>query len=42
LSLAAEKACDPQDSMASMPFLVTPKMVLDAIEEIDRLGAALS
>ncbi|MFY9605380.1 MAG: glycerol dehydrogenase [Thermoplasmata archaeon] len=42
LSLASEKACDPQDSMASMPFLVTPKMVLDAIEEIDRLGAALS
>ena len=38
---AAEKACDPGDSMASMPFQVTPKMVLDAMAEADRLGEAL-
>jgi glycerol dehydrogenase len=39
---AAEKACDPKDSMSSMPFVVTPKMVLDAIDEVDRIGAVLS
>lgn len=38
---AAEKACDPKDSMSSMPFPVTPKMVLDAIGEVDRMGSAL-
>lgn len=38
---AAEKACDPNDSMAFMPFQVTPKMVLDAMAEADRLGEAL-
>jgi len=42
LHLAADKACDPSDSMACMPFLVTPKMVLDAMEEADKLGDALS
>ncbi len=42
LIMAAEKACDPKDSMSSMPFEVTPKMVLDAIEEVDRLATALT
>lgn len=41
LPMAAEKACDPGDSMAFMPFQVTPKMVLDAMAEADRLGEAL-
>ena len=39
---AAEKACDPNDSMASMPFAVSPRMVLDAIDEVERLASALS
>lgn len=38
---AAEKACDPKDSMSSMPFPVTPSMVLDAVSEVDRLGNTL-
>lgn len=38
---AAEKACDPADTMGCMPFLVTPKMVLDAIEEVDRLAGSM-
>jgi glycerol dehydrogenase len=38
---AAEKACDPKDSMSSMPFPVTPRMVLDAIEEVDRMANEL-
>ncbi len=42
LLAAAEKACDPTDSMSSMPFAVTPRMVLEAIEEVERLGTALS
>ncbi len=42
LIMAAEKACDPKDSMSSMPFEVTPRMVLEAIEEVDRLAAALA
>lgn len=42
LMLAAEKACDPKDSMSSMPFEVTPKMVLEAIQEVDRFAAALT
>ena len=41
LMKAAEKACDPNDSMSSMPFEVTPKMVLDAMNEVDRLGGSL-
>lgn len=41
LAEAAEKACDPGDSMAFMPFEVTPRMVLDAMQEVDRLGDAL-
>jgi glycerol dehydrogenase len=39
---AAAKACDPNDSMASMPFAVSPRMVLDAIDEVERLASALS
>jgi glycerol dehydrogenase len=41
LVMAAEKACDPNDTMPYMPFSVTPKMVLDAIQEADRLGESL-
>jgi len=41
LMMAAEKACDPNDTMSCMPFPVTPKMVLDAINETDRLGESL-
>jgi len=41
LFAAAEKACDPKDSMSNMPFLVTPKMVLDAMNEVDRLGSTI-
>jgi glycerol dehydrogenase len=39
---AAEKACDPNDSMASMPFSVSPRMVLNAIDEVEKLASALS
>lgn len=35
---AAEKACDPKDTMRSMPFEVTPKMVHDAWLMTDILG----
>jgi len=42
LPKAAEKACDPNDSMSSMPFEVTPLMVLDAMREVDRLAGELS
>ncbi len=42
LILAAEKACDPKDSMSSMPFEVTPKMVLEAIQEVERLASAIT
>ena len=38
---AAERACDPNDSMSSMPFLVTPKMVINAIDEVERLADSL-
>ena len=41
LAMAAEKACDPNDTMSCMPFPVSPKMVLNAIQETDRLGDAL-
>jgi glycerol dehydrogenase len=41
LSRAAEKACDPRDTMSCMPFLVTPKMVLDAISEVERLSDSM-
>lgn len=39
---AAEKACDPNDTMSNMPFLVTPKMVIEAMEEVDRLSGSMS
>ena len=42
LPKAAEKACDPKDSMTSMPFEVTPLMVLEAMREVDRLAGELS
>ena len=41
LMTAAEKACDPNDTMSFMPFPVTSKMVLDAIKETDRLAGSL-
>lgn len=37
----AEKACDPNDSMTSMPFPVSPMMVVEAIEEVDRLAGLM-
>ncbi len=37
----AEKACDPVDSMSSMPFPVSPMMVVEAIEEVDRLSRSI-
>lgn len=42
LQKAAEKACDPNDSMANMPFPVTPPMVLQAMMEVDSLAGTLS
>jgi len=41
LSRAAEKACDPGDTMVCMPFLVTPKMILDGFEEVERLSESM-
>ncbi len=41
LPKAAEKACDPADSMSNMPFPVTPGMVLDAMREVDSLADRL-
>jgi glycerol dehydrogenase len=35
---AAEKACDPKDTMGNMPFKVTPRMVHDAWLMTDLLG----
>lgn len=37
LPAAADKACDPADTMSNMPFAVTPDMVLDAIGRVDSL-----
>ncbi|TFH58315.1 MAG: iron-containing alcohol dehydrogenase [Gemmatimonadales bacterium] len=42
LPAAAEKACDPSDTMSNMPFPVTPEMVLDAMGEVDRVASELS
>jgi len=42
LSVAAEKACDPKDTMPFMPFEVTPRMVLDAMGEVDRFSQTIS
>lgn len=41
LPLAAQKACDPNDSMSSMPFHVSPSMVIEAMEAVDRLSASV-
>ena len=41
LPKAAEKACDPNDSMSAMPFTVTPDMVLGAMREVDSLAQRL-
>ncbi|UCE81374.1 MAG: glycerol dehydrogenase [Methanobacteriota archaeon] len=38
---AAEKACDPEDTMQNMPFEVTPEMVLDAINMVDDVSRSL-
>lgn len=38
LTKAAEKACDPGDTMPFMPFPVTPNMVLDAMKGVDKLA----
>jgi glycerol dehydrogenase len=35
---AAEKACDPRDTMGNMPFKVTPRMARDAWLMTDLLG----
>jgi glycerol dehydrogenase len=37
----AQKACDPGDSMSSMPFPVSPMMVVEAINEVDRLSESM-
>lgn len=37
----AQKACDPKDSMTSMPFAISPMMVVEAIEEVDRLAKSV-
>jgi len=41
LGEAADKACDPNDSMSAMPFPVTPQMVLDAMGAVDKLADAI-
>ena len=41
LRVAAQKACDPSETMCNMPFPVTPSMVLDAIAEVDRFSSSL-
>ena len=41
LEKAAEKACDPNDSMVNMPFPVTPNMVTQAMREVDSLAGKL-
>ena len=38
LPTAAEKACDPKDTMPNMPFAVTPSDVLAAMREVERLA----
>ncbi len=42
LPIAAEKACNPKDTMSNMPFLVTPMSVLDAMREVERLAGVLA
>ncbi|MHA1409312.1 MAG: glycerol dehydrogenase [Candidatus Odinarchaeia archaeon] len=38
LMKAAEKACDPHDTMGNMPLNITPQMVKDAIIATDAIG----
>lgn len=38
---AAERACDPKDTMPNMPFEVTPGMVMDSIRRVDDLSHAV-
>ena len=40
LKLVAEKTCIPEESVHSMPFPVTPDMVVAAIVAADKIGAA--
>lgn len=40
LMAVAEKACIPEESMSSMPFDVTPNMVIAAILAADRMGSS--
>ena len=35
---ASEKACDPNDTMANMPLIITPEMIHDAILSTDSWG----
>ncbi|MGB2826519.1 MAG: glycerol dehydrogenase [Thermoplasmata archaeon] len=42
LPVAAERACDPKDTMSNMPFPVTPTSVLDAMREVERLAEVLA
>ena len=42
LPAAARKACDPNDTMANMPFEVTLEMVVDSIRRVDKLSKALA
>ncbi len=42
LPIAAQKACDPNDSMSAMPFHVSPAMVIEAIESVDRMSASIT
>ena len=41
LPKAAEKACDPNDSMSNMPFPVNSVMVLQAMSDVDSLAGKL-
>ncbi len=40
LGVAAEKACDPKDTMSNMPITISPGMVKDAILAADSWGTA--
>ncbi len=42
LPIAAQKACDPNDTMSAMPFHVSPAMVIEAIESVDRLSSSIA
>lgn len=38
LPSAAERACNPSDTMSNMPFSVTPEMVVNAVARVDGLS----